>query len=216
MILTQKRFFMVRECETQEHGLRYRVSNLKDGSEATVPYEDILLDKLIKKQETGWVSILASLFLFVIFFVNLVALISGEGTEFTYGTLSIIFLLLLVSCISSYVLKRHEILIPTVSRNNFQQYIILFENVPKREQVDLFIKELTVHINTYLKEKYGSIDRDFPIDPQLQNLVWLKDRGAITTQEFEELKDKALGRATSSKGIGFKSNSNLEDLSAKL
>jgi len=206
MKLKQKRLFITRECEFKEHGLLYRVNNLKEGSEITIPYEDILPDKLLRKQETSWIPLMLTPILIIVFFVNLVALLIGDSTEFTYGALIMLFIVIVGLSLSAYLGRRNEILIPAVNRHHFQQFIIIFEALPNKIIVNQFVEELTNRINSYLKEKYGVLDRDFPIESQLQNFLWLKERGAITNTEYEELKNNALGRASTNQSIGFKAN----------
>ncbi|MFD0939826.1 hypothetical protein [Pedobacter boryungensis] len=203
-ILKQRRLFITRECEFAEHGLIYRVNSLKNGSEVTVPYEDIYPQRLLKQQETSWIPLILTPIMTIVLFVNFVALLLKDDTEFTYGALTILFLFTIIMGFSAYVGRRREILIPAANKQSLQQFVILFENSPNKETVTEFIEELSVQINRYIKEKYGNIDHDFPIEPQLQNLVWLKDRNAITNEEFEDLKNRALGRVSNNNVIGFK------------
>ena len=111
---------------------------------------------------------------------------------------------MVASLLAGILGRRKEILIPVVNRNYYlQQFITLFENAPNEATVDQFIEQLATHTKSYLKEKYGKLDKDFPIESQLQNFLWLKDRGVITNIEFEQLKDNALGRSSENKFIGF-------------
>ena len=48
-------------------------------------------------------------------------------------------------------------------------------------------------------EKYGKIDKNLPIEPQLENLYFLRNREIISNSEFEELKSKLYGVRT----VGF-------------
>lgn len=42
----------------------------------------------------------------------------------------------------------------------------------------------------YLKEKYAIIDIDLPVEKQIENLNFLKERNVIAEKEYETLKEK--------------------------
>jgi hypothetical protein len=75
--------------------------------------------------------------------------------------------------------------------------------IPSKVETDNFITELTQRINTYLKTKYASIDKDMPIDQQMSNLLWLKEREVLSIKEFEDLKMKLRNNGNGEKSIGF-------------
>ena len=56
--------------------------------------------------------------------------------------------------------------------------------------------------NSYLLNKYSKIDKDLPIDSQIYNLEFLRNKEIITEEQFENLKNQLLGRENKS-SIGF-------------
>ena len=73
---------------------------------------------------------------------------------------------------------------------------------PNPEIVNEFIALLQKRIKEFLKSKYGTIDRDLPLEPQLNNYTWLKNRNIINEEEFNTLKNKLLKKESDFK-VGF-------------
>lgn len=204
MILKQRHFLTVRTFEFKTDGLLCKSKNLRSRYEIVVPYEYIYPDRLVKREETHWVPFVSTPILAMVFFINLFALINGEETEFTYGLLSIIFILMVMSALSAYLARTKEILISVVGKTSLPGHITFYDRQPSKSAVQEFLNELENKVNTYIKAKYTRIDLDYPVGPQLDNLSWLRNRKAISEEEFMALKDKVLNRST--KPIGFKSN----------
>jgi len=81
-------------------------------------------------------------------------------------------------------------------------FLVFIRNKPDEYSVDQFIKELQLTIKNYLIKKYGTVDKDLPIEGQLNNLMWLKNSGHLSEEEFNERKDKLL-KYRSDQKIGF-------------
>jgi len=73
---------------------------------------------------------------------------------------------------------------------------------PDRETVDNFLHTLESEKRKYVIHKYGHVDKDLPIEPQLDQLVWLRNEDYIDEETLNELKDKLLGKHKDAK-IGF-------------
>jgi len=80
--------------------------------------------------------------------------------------------------------------------------IVLYFNSRNREEVTNFASRIINASNAYLLNKYGKLDRDLPIQGQLNSLEFLRNREIITEEQFERLKDQLFGRENKS-SIGF-------------
>ena len=70
-------------------------------------------------------------------------------------------------------------------------YLIdFYDKNPSEEAMDEFLETLKTKTFNYLKEKYAVIDIDLPVEKQIENLNFLKERNVITEKEYEELKEK--------------------------
>lgn len=65
-----------------------------------------------------------------------------------------------------------------------------------------FAEQIIGSVNSFLLTKYGKIDKSLPIENQLNNLEYLRNREIISEEVFESLKNKLLGRDNKS-SIGF-------------
>lgn len=83
----------------------------------------------------------------------------------------------------------------------------MFSDRPNVIAADEFLNELKINIKRHTLSKYGQIDKDLPIEPQINNLVWLQEREIISKEEFQTLKSQLLSLKPNSESIGFK-NSN--------
>ena len=132
------------------------------------------------------------------FLANLTLKIMGSA-ESKWGSVFLIFLLTALSMLLAYVNSKKQILVPTANNG----FLEIFDGRPTKQITEDFVVNLTIKSNDYLKRKYGSIDYDLPIEPQLMNLMWLKKREVLKDEEFEELKSELIGKQGSSNPIGF-------------
>lgn len=68
--------------------------------------------------------------------------------------------------------------------------VMFLLNSPSKEEMESFIQEIIKRSRKRLLEKYGKIDADIPEETQFNNLYWLKNRGLISEEEYEELKQE--------------------------
>lgn len=89
--------------------------------------------------------------------------------------------------------------------NTYQSngHLEVFRNRPSSEEHDSFISELSKRVALFLRTKYGKIDFDMPVEPQLMNFAWLKDRDVISQDEFDRLKSSLIGKSNSHNSVGF-------------
>ncbi len=82
--------------------------------------------------------------------------------------------------------------------------IELYDDNPSRIEMKEFLDQLKKSASDYLKFKYATIDRDLPVEGQIQNLNWLKSRNILTEEEYEQIKLKLTGTRSEIKGFVFK------------
>lgn len=114
--------------------------------------------------------------------------------DFGLGLMILGFVFLILALIT----KRKTVLIST-----YEDYTIeLFYKNNNKESVLSFANKIIAASNKFLLEKYGTIDKALPIEGQLNNLHFLRDRDILTNEAFHELKDQLLGRDTKN-AVGF-------------
>ena len=199
MDLRQRKLFTTKEFTFKETGLHIKVKNLTSSQEVEIPFEEINLKKVIRQKKADIIIMIVGLFFGVIFIVNLILKIFGKS-DLTWSVIILLLLFTASSGLIAFVNLKKQILIPT-SNNGL---LDIFDGRPTKETSDNFIHNLTLKSNIYLKHKYGTIDRDLPVEPQLTNLMWLKERDVLKEAEFEELKNKLLGRHDKNNPIGFR------------
>lgn len=157
--------------------------------EEEIRYEDISNRvNRIERRQPIWVVAAVVCFLLAIAAVSL--------KFFWLGGLGI----LLTSGLALIIRERTKPLVQIFLRSDFAIQIEA-EN-PDKETVDKFLHVLDLEKRKYVINKYGNVDKDLPIEPQLDQLIWLRNEDYIDDQKLEELKNKLLGKQKDAK-IGF-------------
>jgi hypothetical protein len=188
-VLDQRKWFKKARYEVRESGLYVYEKTLKTTYEEQFRYEDVSNRISRIEQRQPWLmalnllsSMLAINFLF-----------SGK-LEWAALFIAITLVLFFVIHLSS----SHLILIYLHSG-----LVVKIEaKVPDSESVERFIEAFVKEKRQYLVAKYAHVDRDLPIEPQLNQLVWLRNEEYIDEHTLHELKNKLLGKHQESK-IGF-------------
>ena len=108
--------------------------------------------------------------------------------------------MLLALVLAMIIRERARPLVQIFLRSDFAIQIEA-EN-PDKETVDKFLQALESEKRKYVINKYGNVDKDLPIEPQLDQLIWLRNEDYIDDQTLVELKNKLLGKQKDAK-IGF-------------
>ncbi len=199
MKLSQRKLFLHREFTLNKESLNIKSRDLTSSEEFNIPYEEIDTSKIISRKQTDNIMLIITLIFGLFFMINILNPENYKG-EGLLGVAIFLFVATLISGLITYIKSKNSILIPTM--NN--RYLEIFKGKPNSEQFDKFIKELSNEINSYLLQKYGTIDLDMPTEPQLMNLSWLKERKIITANEFEDLKSRLINNGTGNNPVGFK------------
>jgi len=96
------------------------------------------------------------------------------------------------------ITKKKTVTIPTYDGDKIE---IFFDKRNKHEVME-FSTRIIEASNSFLLNKYGKIDKALPLEGQLSNLNFLRDRDIITDEEFENLKNQLLGRENKG-SLGF-------------
>ncbi len=197
VLFKQTRYLSTREVQFKQDGILYTTSNPLNSKEIFVPYEEIQFEKLLRELKTDkvnvWIAGIAG-FISIKFLIRTI----DFPNSFDYGLLYTSLLVFVFFIIAAILSRRHLLFISTFNSG----LIELYDENPSRIEVEEFLTELKNETSKFLKDRYATIDRDLPIDNQLQNLSWLKNRKILTETEYEELKSKLTGNRNEIKGFG--------------
>jgi hypothetical protein len=181
----QKRFFNTKRVEFEIDGITFYSGNFLNAKEIFISYDEIIPDAITRETKTSrlflWFAIAFGL-IFSLSFLDILKIPFAVYMVLVFfsGLLFIIFLLLTI------LSRKYMLYITTLSG-----YLIdFYDKNPSKEAMDEFLETLKTKTFTYLKEKYAIIDIDLPIEKQIENLNFLKERKVITETEYEALKEK--------------------------
>ncbi|MDO9038642.1 MAG: hypothetical protein Q7U59_09885 [Lutibacter sp.] len=194
----QKRFFNSKRVEFEGDGITFYSGNFLNAKEIFIPFDEIIPDSITRETKTSrlflWIAIAFGL-IFSLSFLDILKIPFAVYMVLVFfsGLLFIIFLLLTI------LSRKYMLYITTLSG-----YLIdFYDKNPSKEAMDEFLKTLKTKTFTYLKEKYAVIDIDLPIEKQIENLNFLKERNVITETEYEALKEKLKNINIDVKGFKF-------------
>ncbi len=101
--------------------------------------------------------------------------------------------------VCGFIGRKKVVTIITYAGKNIELY---FTNSNKDEVID-FANQIIQAINEFFLNKFSKIDRGLPIEPQLEQIQFLRNKEIITEQHYETLKNQLLGRENAV-SIGFK------------
>jgi hypothetical protein len=187
--LTQKKLFTTSLFEIREKGLFVSIHSISERFEEEILFEDISNrnNRLTKKEP--FLAVLSSGFVVA----SILTLIKGSIIGFGILIGIAIFFWLMMKISNKDVIQ--------VYLHN-EKALVINADKPDKESVDRFLDTLKKNKRDYLIAKYATIDKDLPIEGQLNNLVWLKNSDYLDEAEFINYKNKLLGRENESK-IGF-------------
>lgn len=194
----QKRFFNSKRVEFEYDGITFYSGNFLNAKEIFIPFDEIIPDAITRETKTsrlfigitiasGLIFGLALWDIFSIPFAIYMVLVFFSGLIFA------LFLLLTIFN------RKYMLYITTVSG-----YLIdFYDKNPSEEAISAFLETLKTKTFAYLKEKYAVIDIDLPVEKQIENLNFLKERNVITEKEYEALKEKLKNINIDVKGFKF-------------
>jgi hypothetical protein len=188
--LSQKYFLTTNYFEIRDKGLFVSLKSFSSRFEEEILFEEIS-NRVTRtaKKETVLVFFSSAFAL-----AGLLSLLRGSVTGFiVLLIIALLFLLLLKISIQNLVnLYIHG-----------DKTLQIKADKPNAQEVEDFLETLKKVKKDYLISKYGKIDKDLPIEGQMNNLIWLKNLDYLSEEEFLEMKGKLLGKENGNK-IGFK------------
>lgn len=166
-----------------------RKSTPFESSEFEVSYEQMENKKSIETKVNFGMLIVTSIGVIIGFLY-----LFGNHPEIGFLFLFIAVVVLLIS----FATKTKVVIIKTNDGRNIELYF----NDQTKDKVISFSNTIINSSNTFLLNKYSKIDRDLPIDSQMQNLIFLRDRELLSEEKFEQLKNQLLGK--DNKSIGYR------------
>jgi hypothetical protein len=189
MIHTNRKHFSVQQIEFLESGLRISKKSPVDFIEYEIPFEQISNKKKIKSTISDGM-LLTGITFFVFGFI-LLLISDADPALFLMG-------LGLLLIIITFLRRIRVVTIQTFVEDN----ITLHFTGKNRESVIDLADEIIAQSNSFLLKKYGKIDRALAIEPQVENLQFLRNRSILSEDEYELLKNQLLGRENQN-AIGF-------------
>ncbi|MBX3255353.1 MAG: hypothetical protein KF862_14525 [Chitinophagaceae bacterium] len=189
MTVNNKRRFTRQTFAILSSSLKIDRKGLLDRIEYEIPFDNIHNKKIIQTQINNNL-VITGLFFFVFSFLFLLG--TAEELTVIFLSVGVIFVL------TAFINRKKTVTIPTYSGDGI---ILYFNNKTQKEVVE-FSNKIIEASNNYLMEKYGKIDRALPVEQQINNLQFLRNREIITENHYETLKNELLGRESKS-AIGF-------------
>ncbi len=182
MNLINKRLWFKQYFELLPSSVKVRKESLFELAEFEISYENIHNKKIIQVSINHKLLYLS----FIMEVIGTILLILDFKTEIWIGAILLGAVLFAVSLL----IRIRRILVPSIDGND----ISLFFNRKNKDQVMEFAEKIISHANNFLLQKFGKIDRYMPMDSQLNNIIFLRDREVISESEFEDLKKQLFGR----------------------
>jgi len=181
----QSRFFNSKRVEFENDGITFYSGNFLNAKEVFIPFDEILPEAITRETKTSrlflWSTIALALF-FSLTYLEIFRIPFGIYMVLVFfsGLLFVFFLLLTI------LSRKYMLYVTTLSG-----YLIdFYDKNPNEEAMENFLSTLKTRTYTFLKKKYAVIDIDLPVEKQMENLNFLKERNVITEIEYEALKEK--------------------------
>jgi hypothetical protein len=188
-VLEQKSWFRKARYELREHGMYVFEKTLKTTFEEEIRYEDFS-SRISRWERRQPVLAILTIAMAVLGMAGVVL----QGVEWLAFCLAAVLVLVFV------IHFRRKNLVRIHLQSGLA--VGIDADIPDEPAVDRFVNNFKDVKRDYLVAKYGSVDRDLPIEPQLNQLVWLRNEEYIDEQTLQELKNKLLGKQQESR-IGF-------------
>lgn len=189
MTFNNNRRFTRQTFDILGSSLKIDRKGLLDQIEYEIPFDNIHNKKKVQTQINNNLVITG---FFFCAFSFLFLLGTAEELMFIFLSIGVIFVLI------AFINRKKTVTIATYSGDE----IVLYFNDKTKAEVVGFSEKIIEASNNYLIKKYGKIDPDLPVDQQIENLQFLRNREIISENHYEVLKDELLGRKGKS-AIGF-------------
>lgn len=190
MTFTNKRYLTSQTFEIKNSTLSIERKSLFESLQHQISFEQI-----DSKRRIQTITNVNLIFVGLFFFLFGLLFQTGPNDELTFIFIGISLVFFLCAVIG----RKKVITIITFGGESIELY---FTDGNKNE-VNEFAIEIITAANAFLLSKYSKVDKDLAIEPQLDQIQFLRNREIITEQQYGTLKNQLLGRENKS-SIGFK------------
>jgi len=187
MKLIQKQGSRHREFELIGNKLHVKTKSLGEKNEYSIDIEYLGEEKYYKTYSRVGPRIVGSVF-YVIMVIAFIGFFQEENWTASENLGALFFGIILFGGLGSlafFAPLRNELHLVGGSAQ-----VMFLLNSPSKEEMENFINELIAKSHKILIEKYSKIDSDLPEEVQINNLYWLKQRGLISEEDYEDLKQE--------------------------
>lgn len=198
--LKQKRYFNHRRIKLMENGVDFFFKDINEENQYFIPFEDMILNRISKRRERNLFFFVISLLAFGLGFILTISLLSNKTEPMIYILPGACFVISAILMTYFLVFSSKRLIYIPLANN---QRINIFQANPNEQEIDLFFTEMRSNYNTYLKRKYANINIKLDPEPQLHQILWLRNRDVISLEEYEKLRDRLLLNQVEERNIGF-------------
>lgn len=181
----QRSFFETRVFQLYKD--RINVKELKpfENKEYTKPFEVICNERInIRSYPVGSLTGIAGSIFFFSFFAyflrNEPKILVGPAVIF--GVVILLFFMHLLFSNKKFT-----------GYNADTKSLLFFKDLPSKEDLEDFLEVFEKRKKDYLYDKYRYVELEKGVGSEITKLFWLKDKGALTEEEFQIAKNKILG-----------------------
>lgn len=187
MKLTQRQGSRHREFELIENRLHVKTSSLGEKNEYTIDIEHLGAEKYYKTYSRVGPRIVGAVF-YVLMLMVIIGFLQEDHWTASENLGALILGILLCGGLGSlafFAPLRNEIHLVGGSAQ-----VMFLLNSPSKEEMENFINIIITRAQRILTDKYSKVDPDLPEEIQINNFYWLKQRGLISEEHYEELKQE--------------------------
>ncbi|RIH63334.1 hypothetical protein D1164_20320 [Mariniphaga sediminis] len=185
MKLKQKQGARYREFELQDNILHVKTKSMGEKNEYTIDIEFLGDEKFYKTHSRLGPRIIGIVF-FAIMLIAIYGFLLEENRSESSNIVGLVLGIIVgggIGLLAFLSPLRNELHLVGGSSQ-----VMFFLNSPSKEEMENFVEEIIHRTRSVLLEKYGKIDPDLPEEIQMNNLYWLKNRGLISEEAYENLK----------------------------
>ena len=187
MKLNQKQGSRHREFELKGNKLHVKTRSMGEHNEYTIDIEYLGEERFYKTYSRIGPRIVGMVFYSIMILTIIGVLLEDNWTsgENVWALIIGVFLFGGLGSLAFFAQLRNELHLVGGSAQ-----VMFLLNKPSQEEMENFINEITSRSRKILIDKYSKVDPDLPEDIQIRNLYWLKEKGLISEEKYEELKQE--------------------------
>ena len=185
MKLNQKQGSRHREFELKGSKLHVKTRSLGEHNEYTIDIEYLGEERFYKTYSRTGPRIVGAVFYIIMIITGLLLEDNWAIGENIGGLILGVFLFGGLGSLAFFAQLRNELHLVGGSAQ-----VMFLLNKPSKEEMETFINEIINRSRKIQIDKYSKVDPDLPEEIQIRNLYWLKEKGLISEEKYEELKQE--------------------------